>query len=222
MIIIYELIFIFNIYRAFTKSEEIIIQKNNDFWQIVAPPGTGKTTLAARIVRLGLKEKRKVYSNVPIRGAIKVDIKKDFGIKYLHDCKIIIDEAGSDLNNRNWQTNLSSGAIEFIQKHRHYNIDIYCFQQAPNTIDNKFRDLTTKIFLLNKSKLPFMIYAQCIEKVTKLSGGDSGDIVTYYEENKQNSFRFTMPPNWAYFNSFDRKMKLKEEKGKRYTIRDIV
>lgn len=31
MIIIYELIFIFNIYRAFTKSEEIIIQKTMIF-----------------------------------------------------------------------------------------------------------------------------------------------------------------------------------------------
>ena len=212
------LVFIFNLYRAFDRAQDIICTKPNRFWLIIAPPGTGKTTLAAKEVRDSIITDSKIYSNVPIRGAMKIDIKKDLGVKELHDCSIIIDEAGSDLNNRAWHTNLTDKAIEFIKKHRHYNVDIYCFSQAPNDMDNKFRDLVTQLFLLNKSRVPFTIYAQAIDKVMKLQ---NGEIVQYYEENKKASFRFTMPKTWAYFNSFDRKMDLKDTRETFYTIIDL-
>lgn len=208
----------YNMYHAFENAQKIICKRPNNFWSIIAPPGTGKTTLAAKIVREALQNGKKVYSNVPIRGAIQIDIKSDLGKYDLHDCAIIIDEAGSDLNNRNWAKNLTNNCIEFIKKHRHYNIDIYCFSQAPNDMDNKFRDLVTRMYLLNKSRIPFMVYAQALVKVMKL---ENGQIVEYLEEDKHNSFRFAMPPTWAYFNSYDRKMKLKEMKEHIYTILDV-
>lgn len=208
----------YNIYHAFENAQKIICKRPNKFWSIIAPPGTGKTTLAAKIVREALQKGKKVYSNVPIRGAIKINVKSDLGKYDLHDCAIIIDEAGSDLNNRNWAKNLTDSCIEFIKKHRHYNIDFYCFSQAPNDMDNKFRDLVTRMYLLNRSRIPFMVYAQALVKVMKL---ENGQIVEYLEEDKQNSFRFAMPPTWAYFNSYDRKMKLKEMKEHTYTILDV-
>lgn len=208
---------LFNTYKSFSMAQDIICKKNNDFWHVIAPPGTGKTTLAAKIVRESLLEDKKVYSNVPIRGAIKIDI-KELGKIDLHDCKLIIDEAGSELNNRNWAHNLTDKAIEFIKKHRHYNVDIYLFSQSPGDVDNKFRDLVTMKYLLNKSKLPFLIYAQALYKVMKLEGGQ---IVEYLEEDRHSSFRFFMPPTWAYFNSYDRKMKLEEMEEYTYTILDV-
>lgn len=207
-----------NNYRAFAIAQKIICKKPNDFWEIIAPPGTGKTTLAANITRKALNEKKKVYSNVPIRGAIRIKVKEDLGKYDIHDAKIIIDEAGSDLNNRNWARNLTNDCVEYIKKHRHYNIDMYCFSQAPNDMDNKFRDLVTKMYLLNKSFIPFCIYAQSLRKRMKLDGGQ---IVEFLEEDRSSSFRFTMPQTWAYFNSFDRKMNLKPMKEHVYTVLDV-
>lgn len=207
---------VYNYFRAMKKAEKIICKKNNDFWEVIAPPGTGKTSLASDIVRQAMHEGKKVYSNVPIRGAIKIDIKQDLGIYNIHDAKLIIDEAGSDLNNRNWHKNLTDKSVEYIKKHRHYNIDIYCFSQAPGDMDNKFRDLVTRMYLLEKGS-PFHVNALALKKVMKLEGGQ---IVQYLEEIKEESFKFFTPPTWAYFNSWDKMENMEEFKEKYYTILD--
>lgn len=209
---------IYNFYRALKKAQMIICKKNNDFWEIVAPPGTGKTTLAAKIVREAMAEDKKVYSNVPIRGAIQIDIKQDLGIYNIHDAKLIIDEAGSDLNNRSWHKNLTNASVEYIKKHRHYNLDVYCFSQAPGDMDNKFRDLVTRMFLLQRSRKPFYVDAIALQKVMKL---EAGQIVQYLEELKEESFSFFIVPCWAYFNSWDKIDGLKEFEEKIYTILDM-
>lgn len=208
---------IYNRGRARKKVEKIICKKNNDFWHIIAAPGGGKTTLGAMIVDEARRENKKVYSNVPIRGARKINIKKDLGKYLISDAKIIIDEGGSDLNNRNWQHNLTDKANEYIRKHRHYNVDIYVFSQSPTDIDNKFRDLVTLKYLLEKVK-PFIVKATSLQKVMKLEGGQ---IVEYLEEDTENTFKFFVPRYWAYFNSWDKKMKLKEHEENYYTILDL-
>lgn len=218
MDIIFILIFIYNIYRSYKKAQDIICKKPNDFWSIIAPPGTGKTCLASYFVRNALKENKTVYSNKPIRHALQIDIKEDFGKYNIHDAIIIIDEAGSDLNNRNWYNNLTKESVEFIKLHRHYNVDIYCFSQAPNDMDNKFRDLVTRLYLLEKSRIPFYVFARSLFKVMKLEGGQ---IVQYLEEDTSTSFKFFTPNTWAYFNSWDKHMILKEKEKKYYTILDL-
>lgn len=218
MIIILVLISIFNIYHASKWIQTIICKKDNDFWSVIAPPGTGKTTLCAYLLINAKKENKKVYSNKPLRGAIQIDIKKDLGVYDIHDAKLIIDEAGSDLNNRNWFKNLTDKSIEFIKLHRHYNVDIYTFSQAPNDMDNKFRDLVTRTYLLYKSKIPFYVFAQSLKKVMKLEGGQ---IVQYLEVEKAENFRFFTPKCWAYFNSWDKHMILKKKKEIIYTLLDM-
>ena len=208
---------IYNFFRAKRKAEKIICKKGNDFWSVIAPPGTGKTCLAALIVRQAALEGKKVYSNVPIRGAIRIDIKKDLGKYLIENAKLIIDEAGSDLNNRNWHNNLTNDSIDFIKKHRHYNVDIYTFSQAPGDMDNKFRDLVTRMFLLEKGSA-FHVNAIALKKVMKL---EAGQIVQYLEEVKEESFNFFTPPSWAWFNSWDKKDYLQELEEKYYTILDV-
>lgn len=207
----------YNFFRAKKKAENIICKKPNDFWNVIAPPGTGKTCLAASIVRKAKREGKKVYSNVPIRGAIQIDIKKDLGVYRIEHAKLIIDEAGSDLSNRNWQRNLTSEAIDWIKKHRHYDVDIYTFSQAPGDMDNKFRDLVTRMFLLEKCA-PFRVKALALQKVMKLEGGQ---IVEYLEEFKEETFKFFTPPTWAWFNSWDKEDYFKEMDEKIYTILDV-
>lgn len=210
-------LFIYTIWDSMKMAQDIMCRKNNRFWHIIAPPGTGKTTLAGSITRESIMQNKKIYSNVPIRNAIRFKV-NELGKRDIHDCTLLIDEAGSDLNNRNWAHNLTSEAIEFIKKHRHYNVDIYIFSQTPGDVDNKFRDLVTMKYLLYKSRIPFYVFAQALVKVMKLEGGQ---IVEYLEEDTANSFRFFVIPCWAWFNSFDRKMILKEEKEIKYNILDM-
>lgn len=187
---------IYNFYRA----ESIICKPPNEFVQIFAPPGTGKTTLAAKIVREGLYSGKKVYSNVPIISANKFSI-NELGKLEFKDCVLIIDEAGIEISNRDWRNNLNKKQIELIKKHRHYNIDIYIFSQTYNDVDNKFRDLTTKLILLEKSIIPFIVNEKAIRKKIDII---DGKIIDFYYWSKSESSKFFIPPNWAYFNSYEK------------------
>lgn len=217
MWIILAILLIINVYRSAVWIQLVICRKTNDFWHVIAPPGTGKTTLAAHLLRDAKKEKKKVYSNKPLRGAIQLDVKGDFGIFDIRDAICLIDEGGSELGNRDWQNNLTKASITFIKLHRHYNVDIYVFSQSPNDIDVKFRDLVTRKYLLYKSKIPFYIYAQSLKKVMTL---ENGQIIDYLEPVKEECFRVFMPPTWAYFNSWDKTMILKSKEEKIYTLLD--
>lgn len=217
-LLFFLIIFIILVYRSFQNAEAIICKPPNEFVHIFSPPGTGKTTYAAKIVRdnivMKLNEDNKpVYSNVPIIGAIQLHNVKDLG-KYLYqDCVIVLDEAGTELSNRNWHNNLDLATIDFIKKHRHYNVDIYVFSQSHGDVDNKFRELTTKILMLQRTWIPFQIHAHAIRKKMDLIGGA---IVEYYEWWEEQSFKFFNPNLWAYFNSYDIDKNKKEQQEKKY------
>lgn len=196
--IIYFLSFILTLIYNFYVAERLICKPSNDFVQIFAPPGTGKTTLAAKIVRDANKEGKKVYSNVPIITANVLDL-KDLGKYDFSHSILIIDEAGTEVGNRNWHTNLNDDQIKALKLHRHDDIDIYLFSQAYDDIDKKFRELTTKLLLLTKSKLPFFVLATAIRKTMQLI---NGQIVEFFEIDKSSCFRFFIVNKWAYFNSY--------------------
>lgn len=199
MIILFIIAMPIIIWFNFRQAESIICKPPNKFVQVFAPPGTGKTTLAAKIVKESLEENRQVYSNVPLLGASKFEI-KDLGTYKIQNCTLIIDEAGTSLNNRNWQKNLTDDQVQFLNEHRHHDVDIYLFSQAYNNVDNKFRDLTTQLLMLKKSKwIPFRIKAISIYKTMDLV---NGQIVEYFEYDKANSFSFFNYKLWAYFNSY--------------------
>lgn len=212
--IIYILLFLFQIYIGFKKAEKIICRPPNRFVQVFAPPGTGKTTLAAKIVRDARINNKEVYSNVPILTAKEFSI-KDLGTYDFHDCTLIIDEAGTELSNRNWMKNLTEAQITFLKKHRHYNVDIWLFSQAYGDVDNKFRELTTMLLMLKKSKwIPFKIRALAIHKTMDLI---NGQIVEFFEWDREFSFSFFNPKLWAYFNSYDQTEKYIQKVFPKYT-----
>lgn len=217
-IILFTPFLILEIYLAFKNAEQIICRPPNKFVQVFAPPGTGKTTEAANLVRDSLKTNKPIYSNVPIRGAYKLDL-KDIGRYLLQDCTLIIDEAGSELSNRNWMHNLSDSQIRFLKKHRHYGVDIWLFSQAYNDVDNKFRELTTRLIMLKKSRIPFKINALAIKKNMDLI---NGQIVEFFEWDKENSFSFFNPKTWAYFNSYDMTEKYETKVFETYTQLDTI
>lgn len=218
MIWIYLISIPITLYFAFKNAESIICIPPNEFTHIFAPPGTGKTTLAAHILRNCIKENRKVFSNVALRGAYRFDPIKDLGKVDFRHCVLIIDEGGSKLSNRNWHNNLSLEAIEYIKKHRHYDVDIYIISQSYSDVDNKFRELTTKILFLKKSRIPFFINAIAIRKTVDLI---NGQIVEFFEKSKSECFRFFTANCWAYFDSYDKMDGLKLKLVSRYTQADL-
>ena len=55
--------------------------------------------------------------------------------------------------------------------------------------------------MLKKSKVPFRINGIAIRKTVDLI---NGQIVEYFEIDKENCFSFYIPKLWAYFNSYDK------------------
>lgn len=220
---IYILIFILTPYYCFREVEKMMTKKNNVFRQIFCPPGGGKTTLAADLIRKiitdATDEGKEVYSNVAIVGAKRFDI-EDLGKFDIRNCVLIIDEAGSKLSNRNWQHNLNLLQIELLKLHRHLHIDIYLFSQAYGDVDNKFRELTTGLYMLKKSKwIPFRISAKAIVKNVDLI---NGQIVEFYEWDTKNDFGFWTVPNWAWFNTHQVDIKLPQKIWTRWRKNDCV
>lgn len=207
--------------RNFFVAEKIMSRPNNIFSQVFTPPGGGKTTLASNLVRTimheGEKTGKRIFSNVPIIGAYRFDI-EDLGKYEFKDCILIIDEAGAKLSNRNWQHNLNMEQITTLKLHRHLNIDIWLFSQSYGDVDNKFRELTTGLYMLKKSKfIPFKVNANAIVKQVDLIGGS---IVEFYEWDNANSFHFWTIPNWAYFNTEQIEEKLPKKIFTRYKKTD--
>lgn len=191
------ILYIGTIIACFYCTEMILKRKDNVFNQVFCPPGGGKTTMGADITRKGLKDNKKVFSNKPIVGANRFEI-QDLGKYEIRDCILIIDEAGSDLSNRNWQNNLTLKQITILKLHRHLNIDIWLFSQAHGDVDNKFRELTTGLYMLKKSIIPFRIVARAIKKEVDLI---NGQIVEFFKWDSINNIKFWTVPNWAYFNT---------------------
>lgn len=218
MFIFYLISLAVTTYFAFKIAEDIICIPPNVFTHIFAPPGTGKTTLAAHILRKAQNENIPVYSNVPLRGAYRFDPTHDLGKVDFRHCILIIDEGGSKLSNRNWHNNLSADAVEFIKKHRHYDVDIYIISQSYGDVDNKFRELTTRILFLKKSMIPFHIRAIAIRKTVDII---NGQIVEFFEVVKGECFKYFTANCWAYFDSYDKMDGLKLKLVSRYTQADL-
>lgn len=126
------------------------------------PPGTGKTTLAARLAVKYLRQGITVYSNFPCKGCLRLD-SYDIGNFELRDCICIIDEAGIDFNNRDWKK-FSKAATSYVKLHRHYNTGFIFLSQGWDDCDKKIRTICNEYFYLSKLG-PFTIIRQMKKRV---------------------------------------------------------
>lgn len=166
-------------------------------------PGSGKTTMAAWLTKRDLKRNHDVYSNVPITGAYKLDPKTDLGHYMIEDCRVIIDEASVEYNNRKFKE-LSEEAIYWFKYHRHYSCAVDVFSQSHEDMDITIRRLAQQYFLMKKSILPWIVYRKRIGKRIGIN-----------EQTKQlcDEFFFVpfgtriifSPTLWKMFNTLSRK-----------------
>lgn len=146
---------------------------------VLGAPGRGKSTFLAYISKKALKEGKNVYSNTYIKGTKMLDPRLDLNYYSLENGVVIIDEAGTVFDNRDWK-NFGERCTRFFKMHRHYNLDVYLASQFLD-IDSKIRNVTDEILVCKKALLfPW------IGKVKKVSADieiseDGRDICMIYK-----------------------------------------
>lgn len=118
-------------------------------------PGSGKTTLAARIVLRNLKRGIPTFTNVPIKGGLFYD-SSVIGHVDLSDAEMIIDEAGIHYNSRLYKS-MPKEQIEWFKLSRHYGIrNIHIFSQSYEDMDITLRRLADEIYVVKRTLIPFL------------------------------------------------------------------
>ena len=176
-------------------------------------PGSGKTTFAAWLTRHDLRRGGKVWSNVPITGAYKLEPKDDIGKHMICGGRVIIDEAGLEYNNRDFKE-FSKNSLYFYKYHRHYECAVDIFSQGYNDMDKKLRDLAQRLYVVRKSILPWFVYRRRIRKKVGINEYTK-EIIDDYEFVPWSRKYIFCPPLWKMFNTISRKP-LEEKEWERW------
>lgn len=195
------ILIIFSIFILWVIIGNLFQKKGNRFDIYFGVPGSGKTTFAAYLTKKQLKKKknkRKVLSNVSIKGAYEVS-KDDIGKYMIKDCLLIIDEAGIDYNNRNFKK-FSDEETYFYKYHRHYNVDIAIFSQDYEDMDKKLRKLSTRYYIVKRSILPGFIKRKLISKRIDIDK-QTNQIIDKYSFALFGTKYIYCPKLWKMFNS---------------------
>ena len=167
-------------------------------------PGSGKTTMAAWLARRDLRRGGKVWSNVPITGCYKLDVKQDIGIHHIEDGRIIIDEAGIEHNNRAFKT-MAPHQIEFYKYHRHYKTAIDVFSQSYEDMDITLRRLAQNYYVVTRSIIPYHIKIRSIKRRIDIDENTQQIIDSYRFRCFLFTRRIFSPTLWKMFNTHSRK-----------------
>lgn len=160
-------------------------------------PGSGKTTLAAKIAFKNAKRGIKTYSNVPITGTLLID-SSDIGEVDISDGDLILDEAAIDFNNRSYKT-LSKNTIKWLKLHRHYGIGtIHVFSQSYDDMDITIRRLQTVMFRLTRTIIPGVFMSRRIGVSIDIDK-ESHQLIERYRWSGLPRFH----AGWKYWSMFD-------------------
>lgn len=197
------MIYIISILMFLIFLETLLFKRGCSFDIYFGVPGSGKTTVAASICKKRLKKGGRVFSNVPILGAYKLN-RSDIGKYNISNCLMILDEAGVDYNNRNFKS-FSDEETYFFKLHRHYKVDIAMFSQDFEDMDIKLRKLATRYFLIQKSLVPFCISRRSISKFIGIN--DQTHQIEDQYKFKWFSRRLIFAPSvWKMFDTEERKI----------------
>lgn len=163
-------------------------------------PGSGKSTMAARLASQAMKKGIKVYSNVEIKGCLELDPKNDIGHYDISNGLVIIDEAGIEYNNRDFKS-FSADQNKWFKLYRHARCDIVIFSQSFEDMDKKLRLLAVRYFLVERSILPKFIRCRRISKRIAINDMDS-QIIDAYQFVPFSRRLYFGPRYWKLFDSY--------------------
>ena len=224
--IFYILIFVFVFWLTSARNPKHPLQLNVYF----GVPGSGKTTFAAYLTKearreslviklckrfpnffwfkhilKGTKWKRAypVWSNVPIKGAYKLNAKKDLGNYMIENGKVILDESGVEFNNRDYKA-LPKSVIEWAKYHRHYGVSVDMFSQSHDDMDVTFRRLAQNFYVVRKSMLPKFVVIKRIRRKVGIDDMTHQIIDKYYFGTPILDTKWIFcPPLWKMFDSYE-------------------
>lgn len=160
-------------------------------------PGSGKTTLAAKIAYKNAKRGIKTYSNVPIMGTLLIN-SADIGKVDISNGDMILDEAAIDFNNRSYKT-MPKSTIEWLKLHRHYGIGtIHVFSQSYEDMDITIRRLQTVMYRLTRTLIPGVFLTRRIGVSIDIDK-DTHQVIECYRWAGLPRFHF----GWRYWSMFD-------------------
>lgn len=132
-------------------------------------PGSGKSTMLTLMAVRAMKSGIPVYSNVPITGAFILNVDDLGKYKIPPRSLVVVDEIGTDLNNRDFSGNFSgtkvrtpdgktvvvpSSALKWWKQHRHEEVEIICASQGFDDMDKKVQTLGSDYFIVRKINIP--------------------------------------------------------------------
>lgn len=164
-------------------------------------PGSGKTTHAARVVFKNLKRGVPTYSNVDIKGSIKIDANRDLGNVDISNADLIIDEAGIEFNSRAYKS-LDKRIIQWLKLYRHYGIrNIYVYSQSYEDMDITLRRLSDELYIVRRTLIPFV---HSVKRIFKRIGidDDTHQIIDEYRFQLFGVSFFFAPKYWTMFDSW--------------------
>ena len=118
-------------------------------------PGCGKSTTLVKEYRKNRRKYKHIYTiNIDIKG-IKRITKEDLEKYKFSDSLILWDEITMDADNRDFKS-FSKPLRDFFLLHRHMGTDIIYATQNFENVDKKIRDLTSELWYMSKSVIPFL------------------------------------------------------------------
>lgn len=164
-------------------------------------PGSGKTTFAAWIAKKDLKKDHKVWSNVPIAGCYDLDFKNDVGKYDIRDGRVLCDEAGIEVNGRDWK-NFSARLRYVIKYVRHYNLRMDFFSQGWSDCDKTIRDVALCYYIVRPWILPWFVERKTIAKKIDIDEVTHQPMDMYYWKPLSKRVIFA-PSVWHMFNTVE-------------------
>lgn len=117
-------------------------------------PGVGKSTVLVREYKKNKRKYDHIYSvNVQIKGVPLIQ-KSDLEKYKFKNTLILWDEITMDADNREFKS-FSKDLRDFFILHRHLGCDIVYATQNFENVDKKVRDLTSELWYMSKSVVPF-------------------------------------------------------------------
>ena len=114
-------------------------------------PGSGKTTLANRLLMLHQIKGRyqHYFANFETKLAHYIDLTGLGCYTLPPGSLLIIDEAGICFNNRAYKS-MPKELISWLKLHRHYQVDVVLISQSWEDVDVTFRRLTDRLYHISK------------------------------------------------------------------------
>lgn len=182
-------------------------KKNNIITVYFGAPGSGKSTIAAYNAKKMMKYGVPVYSNVDIKGTLKLDPHKDIGVYDIYNGLVLVDECGIEYNNRMFKE-FTQRENAWYKKHRHHKCRVDLFSQSYNDMDLKLRNLAVKYYLVKKCLLwPLvpLVYTRRISKYIGIRENDNqiDDLYKFVPFSKR---YYWAPGTWHLFDTHEREV----------------